>query len=61
MILRKILKKDTVPIYMCKKGPGPKLKNSRNYAYSACCDYNYNQGYGGNAYQYDGFRVVLCP
>lgn len=22
---------------------------------------NYNQGFGGNAYQYDGFRVTLCP
>ena len=25
---------------LVKKGPGPKLKNSRNYAYSTC--YNYN-------------------
>lgn len=23
-----------------KKGNGPKLTNRRNYAYSACCDYN---------------------
>ena len=23
-----------------KKVPGPKLTNSRNYAYSACCDYS---------------------
>ena len=23
-----------------KKVPGPKLKNSRNHAYSTCCDYN---------------------
>ena len=22
-----------------KKGPGPKLTNSRNYTYSTCCDY----------------------
>ena len=35
---KKSVKKDLVPIYTCKKGPGPKLKNNRNYAYSACCD-----------------------
>ena len=33
------VKKDPVPIYMCKKIPGPNLTNSRNYAYSTCCDY----------------------
>ena len=33
------VKKDPVPIYMCKKIPGPNLTNSWNYTYSACCDY----------------------
>ena len=33
------VKKDLVPIYTCKKRPGPNLTNSRNYAYSTCCDY----------------------
>ena len=32
------VKKDPVPIYTCKKRPGPNLTNSRNYAYSTCCD-----------------------
>ena len=32
------VKKDPVPIYMCKKILGPNLTNNRNYAYSACCD-----------------------
>ena len=37
---KKNLKKDQVPNLHVKKRPGPKLKNRRNYAYSACCDYN---------------------
>ena len=36
----KKVKKYSASIYTCKKVPGPKLKNSRNYTYSACCDYN---------------------
>ena len=36
--LTKNVKKDPVPIYTCKKRPGPNLTNGRNYAYSACCD-----------------------
>ena len=33
------VKKDPVPIYTCKKRPGPNLTNSRNYAYSTCCNH----------------------
>ena len=33
------VKKDPVPIYTCKKRPGPNLTNRRNYAYSTGCDY----------------------
>ena len=35
---KKNVKKDLVPIYTCKKRPGPNLTNSRNYAHSAGCD-----------------------
>ena len=34
------VKKDPVPIYTCKKRPGPNLTNSRNYAYSTCCNHS---------------------
>ena len=44
----KKVKKYPVPIYTCKKVLGPKLKNSRNYAYSACCDYNCAFDISGN-------------
>ena len=37
---KKNVKKYPVPIYTCKKRPGPKLTNRRNYTYSTCCDYN---------------------
>ena len=37
--LIKNVKKDPVPNLHAKKRPGPNLTNSRNYAYSACCDY----------------------
>ena len=37
---KKNVKKDLVPIYTCKKRPGPNLTNSRNHAYSTCCDYS---------------------
>ena len=37
--LIKNVKKDPVPNLHVKKRPGPNLTNSRNYAYSACCDY----------------------
>ena len=32
------VKKDPVPNLHAKKRPGPNLTNSRNYAYSTCCD-----------------------
>ena len=37
---KKIVKKDPVPNLHVKKRPGPNLTNSRNHAYSTCCDYN---------------------
>ena len=37
--IKKNVKKDPVPIYTCKKVPGPNLTNSRNHTYSTCCDY----------------------
>ena len=47
------VKKDPVPIYTCKKRPGPNLTNSRNYAYSTCCDYysafNFGRNFNSNA------------
>ena len=48
------VKKDPVPIYTCKKRPGPNLTNSRNYAYSTCCNHNCPFDFGWNIY----FNVI---
>ena len=37
---KKKCKKVPGPNLHVQKVPGPKLKNSRNYAYSTCCDYS---------------------
>ena len=47
---KKNVKKDLVPIYTCKKRPGPNLTNSRNYTYSAGCNYHYFIDFGWNKY-----------